>query len=110
MTAADVRGWLISLHGRVAPSTEYRNYSGLRQFFAWAVREDELEVSPMVNIKPPKVPEPRTEMLTREQTKALLAECAGKDFTSRRDTAIVLLLADTGMRRMELVSCASSSL
>jgi site-specific recombinase XerD len=47
ITAADVRGWLVSFHGKVAPSTEYRNYSGLRQFFAWAVREDELEVSPM---------------------------------------------------------------
>ena len=64
----------------------------------------------MVNIKPPKVPEPRTEMLTKEQTKALLAECAGKDFTSRRDTAIVLLLADTGMRRMELANLTTEDL
>jgi site-specific recombinase XerC len=81
------------LQGKVAPSTEYRNYSGLRRFFAWCVREDELDVSPLENIKPPKVPEPRTEMLTREQTKALLASCAGKDLISRRDTAILLLLA-----------------
>ena len=63
-----------------------------------------------MNIKPPKVPEPRTEMLTREQTKALLAECAGKDFTSRRDTAIILLLADTGMRRMELAGLTTEDL
>jgi integrase/recombinase XerC len=110
VTAADVRGWLVSLQGKVAPSTEYRNYSGLRQFLAWCVREDELDTSPMVNIKPPKVPEPRTEMLTREQMKALLAECAGKDFTSRRDTAIVLLLADTGMRRMELANLTTEDL
>ena len=46
VTAADVRGWLVSLHGKVAPSTEYRNYSGCRQFFAWCVREDELDASP----------------------------------------------------------------
>ncbi len=110
VTAGDVRAWLVSLHGKVAPSTEYRNYSGLRQFFAWCVREDELDASPMVNIKPPKVPEPRTEMLTKDQTKALLAECAGKDFTSRRDTAIVLLLADTGMRRMELANLTTEDL
>jgi integrase/recombinase XerC len=110
VTAADVRGWLVSLQGKVAPSTEYRNYSGARQFFAWCVREDELDASPMVNIKPPKVPEPRTEMLTKVQTKALLAECAGKDFTSRRDTAIILLLADTGMRRMELANLTTEDL
>ncbi len=110
VTAADVRGWLVSLQGKVAPSTEVRNYSGLRQFLGWCVREDELDTSPMVNIKPPKVPEPRTEMLTNEQTKALLAECAGKEFTSRRDTAIILLLADTGMRRSELANLATEDL
>jgi integrase/recombinase XerC len=102
--ADDTRAWLVSLHGKVAPSTEYRNYSGLRQFFAWCVREDELAVSPMANVRPPKVPEPRTAMLTDAQLKALLASCAGKDFASRRDTAIVSLLADTGMRRMELAN------
>jgi site-specific recombinase XerD len=102
VTADHVRAWLVSLHGKVSPSTEYRNYSGCRQFFQWCTHEGELEVSPMVNVRPPKVPEPRTEMLTREQMKALLADAAGKDFVSRRDTAIIMLLADTGMRRAEL--------
>jgi len=104
VTADDVRGWLVALHGNVAPSTEYRNYSGCRQFFAWAVREGELDVSPMVNVRPPKVPEPRTVMLTADQMRALLAGCAGKDMVSRRDRAIIMLLADTGMRRAELAA------
>jgi site-specific recombinase XerD len=104
--ADNVRGWLVSLKGNVSPSTEYRNYSGCRQFFAWCVREGELDVSPMVNVRPPKVPEPRTVMLTADQMRALLADCAGKDFVSRRDTAIVMVLADTGMRRAELSALA----
>jgi site-specific recombinase XerD len=33
----------------------------------------------------------------------LLGHCAGKDFTARRDTAILLLLVDTGIRAAELV-------
>ena len=110
VTADDVRRWLVSLRGKVAPSTEYRNYSGLRQFFAWCVREDELDVSPLANIKPPKVPEPHTAMLTKEQTKTLLPSCAGKDLISRRDTAIILLLADTGMRRSELANLTTEDL
>jgi integrase/recombinase XerC len=104
--ADDVRGWLVGLKGTVSPSTEYRNYSGCRQFFAWCAREGELEVSPMVNVRPPKVPEPRTVMLTADQMCALLADCSGKDFVSRRDTAIVMVLADTGMRRAELSALA----
>lgn len=102
VTATEIRRWLVSLRGNVAPSTEYRNYSGLRQFFKWCVAEGELDATPMANIKPPKVPEAHTKMLTADQMKKLLTACAGKDFVSRRDTAIIMLFADTGMRRMEL--------
>jgi site-specific recombinase XerD len=102
VTADDVRGFLVSLRGKVAPSTEYRNYSGVRQFFKWLVAEGELDVSPLANIRPPRVPEPTTPMLTGEQMKALLADCAGNALGNRRDKAIVMLLADTGMRRAEL--------
>jgi site-specific recombinase XerD len=104
VTADDVRRWLTSLQGRVAPSTEYRNYSGLRQFFRWCVAEGELDASPLANVRPPKVPEPRTEMLTRDQMRALLADCSGRDLVSRRDTAIILLFADTGVRLSELAN------
>ena len=105
VTAADVREFLTALERNgVTPSTRYNRYSGCRQFFAWCVREDELEASPMANVRPPKVPELRTEMLTTEQMKALLADCAGKDFVSRRDTAIILLFADTGVRLSELTN------
>jgi integrase/recombinase XerC len=104
VAADDVRRWLTSLQGQVAPSTEYRNYSGLRQFFAWCVREGELDSSPMANVRPPKVPEPRTVMLTQEQMRALLAGCSGRDLVSRRDTAIIMLFADTGVRLSELAN------
>jgi integrase/recombinase XerC len=108
ITANDIRRWLTSLQGKVAPSTEYRNYSGLRQFFAWCVREGEVDASPMVNVRPPKVPEPRTEVLTREQMRALLADCAGTDLVARRDTAIILLFADTGIRLSELANLTTA--
>ena len=38
-----------------------------------------------------------------EHLARLLKACEGRDFTSRRDTAIILLLVDTGMRRAECV-------
>lgn len=100
--AGDVRRWLVSLKGKVAESTEYRNYSGCRQFFKWCAEEGEIDVSPMVNVGAPKVSEQPTPMLTDIQMKALLADCAGKDFVSRRDRAIIMLFADTGMRRSEM--------
>jgi integrase len=41
--------------------------------------------------------------LSNEDLRALLAACAGKVFEDKRDTAIVRLLVDTGMRRAELL-------
>jgi integrase len=42
-----------------------------------------------------------------EHLARLLNICEGRDFTSRRDTAIILLLVGTGMRRAE---CAGMTL
>jgi site-specific recombinase XerD len=43
------------------------------------------------------------EAVRPEHLVRLLRTCEGRDFTSRRDTAIILLLVDTGMRRAECV-------
>lgn len=100
--ADDVRRWLTSQRGKVAESTEYRNYSGCRQFFKWCVAEGEIDITPMANVRAPKVSDQPTPMLTTDQIKALLKTCDGKDFVPRRDRAIIMLLIDTGMRRSEI--------
>jgi integrase/recombinase XerC len=41
-------------------------------------------------------------VLTYEQLKTFLQMCEGKDFYARRDTAILQLLIDTGVRRAEI--------
>lgn len=87
-------------------STARNRYSGLRQFFAWLVGEDEIERSPMDGMKPPQVPDKAIRVLTESEQKSLLATCAGKDFVSRRDNAIIRLFIDTGMRRGELARLA----
>ncbi|MCA1691683.1 MAG: tyrosine-type recombinase/integrase, partial [Actinobacteria bacterium] len=84
-------------------STAQTRYKALRLFFAWAAEEGEVEQNPMVNIRPPIVPEVPVPVLGDDELRALLAACSGKGFEDRRDTAIIRLLLDTGMRRDELV-------
>ena len=79
-----------------------KNYKGLKAFFDWAVDEGEIAHSPMEHVRPPKVPDKPVPVLTEEELRRLLRACEGRDFYSRRDTAIVRLLIDTGMRRGEI--------
>jgi site-specific recombinase XerC len=51
----------------------------------------------------PIVPEQPVPVVGEDGLRRLLAACAGKDFDARRDTAIVMLLADAGPRVSELV-------
>lgn len=56
----------------------------------------------MQGMKQPRVPDQETPVLTHEQVKALLATCAGTDFTARRDAAILRTFLDTGARLAEV--------
>ena len=98
VTRDDVRGFLVHLEDEgYEPASVRARYGGLRQFFAWLVNEDELDHSPMDKIKPPKVTPPKILVLTEDQAKRLV-KIGGRDFLARRDTAILRLFLDTGMR------------
>jgi integrase/recombinase XerC len=88
---------------RWKPATAHNRYRSLHAFFKWVVAEGDLQVNPMDGMKPPNLPEQPVGVIRTEQLVRLLKTCEGRDFTSRRDTAIILLLVDTGMRRAECV-------
>jgi site-specific recombinase XerC len=52
----------------------------------------------MAKMRPPIIPEQPVPVLSDAQVRGLLAVCSGKDFRDRRDTAIIRLFLDTGMR------------
>src|SRR5215204_3113398 len=87
--------------GRWKPATAHNRYRGLHAFFKWAVAEGDLETNPMKGMRPPQLPEQPVEVVGPEHLVRLLKTCEGRDFTSRRDSAVILLLVDTGMRRAE---------
>jgi site-specific recombinase XerD len=85
-----------------APKTLHSRYTALRLFFDWALDEGEVEAHPMARIKRPTVPERPIEVPPEDGLRALLKSLDGRDFTSRRDIAVIRLWMDTGMRRSEL--------
>lgn len=91
------------------PTTALVRFKSLQQFFRWLVDEGEITSSPMDRMKPPKVAPPPPAVLRVDEVKALLAASAGSSFEDRRDTAIITLFYDTGLRLSELVNLKSRS-
>ena len=104
-----IEAWLGSVRdaGR-APATVSVYFRSLQPFWRWAIEEGFVHESPMGNMRPPIVPEQPVPVLTLEQLRALLRASEGARFEDRRDTAIIRLLADTGIRRGELAGLCVS--
>lgn len=97
-----IEAWLGAVRddGR-APATVSVYYRSLQPYWRWAIEEGFVAESPMRHMHPPQVPEQPVPVLTLEELRALLRACEGSRFEDRRDTALVRLLADTGIRRGE---------
>jgi integrase/recombinase XerD len=76
----------------------------LRRFAAWLVEEGELPADPLAGLRPPKLDEKVTPVLSGDQLKALLRACDGKALRDRRDEALVRLLVETGLRAGEALA------
>ena len=98
-----VEAFMEELNARTKPATASNRFRALQQFFKFAVEEEEIDRSPMERMQRPTVPLEPVPVLSTEDLRALLAACAGKAFEDKRDTAIVRLFVDTGMRRAELL-------
>jgi len=103
ITRSTLEKYLAAMHERVAPATVAKHYRSLQQLFRWLVSDGELERSPMEGMSPPAVPEQPVPVLDAEELGRLLKSCTGNTFENRRDTAIIRLFVDTGMRAGELI-------
>ena len=97
-----VEAFVVHLRDTRSASTAETRFRGLRRFFAWLEDEGEVERTPMDRMKPPKVAEQPVDVPTIESLQSLLAACAGNTFEDRRDTAIIRLFLDSGLRLAEL--------
>jgi site-specific recombinase XerD len=99
-----VETFIADLLTKRAPATAHNRYRGCQAFFAWALEEGEVKASPMLNMRPPRLPEAPPPILREPQLRALLAACAhDRSYGGRRDEAILRLLIDTGTRRAEVL-------
>ncbi len=97
-----VEAYLVALKERTSAVSAHQQFRSLRTFFTWMVNEEEMDRSPMRTMKLTAPPEPEVPIVSDDALKALLKACSGKTFKDRRDTAILMLFIDTGVRLSEL--------
>jgi site-specific recombinase XerD len=100
-TQADLEDFLGDILRRRSANTAATRYKVMRVLYRWLEEEEELS-NPMARMKPPIIPEQPVPIVPDDGLRRLLAACAGRGFEARRDTAIIMLLLDTGARRAEL--------
>jgi integrase/recombinase XerC len=100
-TQADLEDLLGDILRRRSANTAATRYKVMRVLYRWLEEEEEFP-NPMARMKPPIIPERPIPIVPDDGLRRLLAASAGKDFDARRDTAIIMLLLDTGARRAEL--------
>ncbi len=101
-TRADLEAFLAELLTRSSASTAATYYKPLKLLYAWLAEEEEIPVDPMRRIKRPMVPDKPVPIVPEDGLKRLFRACAGNSFEARRDTALIMLLLDTGARRDEM--------
>ncbi|HEY6596890.1 MAG TPA: tyrosine-type recombinase/integrase [Asanoa sp.] len=94
-------GYLLTRH---SPGTAAARFKALRSLYRWLEEEGEISDNAIARMRSPHVPEQPVPIVPTDALRRLLDACAGRDFVSRRDTAIIMLLLDTGARRTELLS------
>jgi site-specific recombinase XerD len=73
-------------------------YRSLKQFWKWLAVEEIVTADPFDKMKPPKVIEPEIPILPTDAVHKLLATCEGRSFTQLRDTAMIRMMLDNGVR------------
>jgi site-specific recombinase XerD len=102
-TRGDLEAFLGDLLSRRKASTAATYHKVLKILYGWLAEEEEIPANPMAKIKKPIVPEQPVPIVPEEALKRLFQACAGNTFEARRDTALLMLLLDTGARRAEMV-------
>jgi site-specific recombinase XerD len=100
---ADLEAFMTDLLARREPSTAATYHKVLKILYAWLVEEGKVPTDPTLLMRPPIVPDKPIPIVPDDGLKRLVQACAGNSFEARRDTALIMLLLDTGARRDEMI-------
>ncbi|MFD3714316.1 tyrosine-type recombinase/integrase [Streptomyces sp. NPDC058677] len=97
-----VQAYIAATIKRTSASNAHQHFRALKTFFNWLADEEEIDRTPMRTMKPPTVTETEVPVIPEADLVKLFRACKGRTYADRRDTAILMLFLDTGVRLSEL--------
>jgi site-specific recombinase XerD len=97
-----VQAYIVTTINRTSAANAHQHFRALKTFFNWLADEEELDRSPMRTMRPPTVTEQEVPVIPEDDLAKLFKACKGRTYADRRDTAILMLFLDTGVRLSEL--------
>jgi site-specific recombinase XerD len=94
--------WLAAMADSEPASVKVR-LAGLKQYAKWLAREEDFDADAILLVQAPPLRQKPVDAVSDGDIAKLLRACAGRDWRDRRDTAMFMMLRDTGMRRGELL-------
>ena len=109
-TPGQIRSWMVNLMQQsIEVRSIRRKRSVLNTFYNFALKQEELEINPMEQVKVPKMHKKLPSYLRENQVQLLLQVLPKPDdYPHARDRTIIELLVTTGMRRAELLNLKMS--
>ncbi|TDD68572.1 tyrosine-type recombinase/integrase [Actinomadura rubrisoli] len=99
ITTAQIRLYLTHRRLKNSAADAHKHFRTLRTMFNWLIKENERTApSPVDSDDEPNPSKKVFQPLTDDELRALLKTCKGDTFEDRRDTAIIRILMDNGVR------------
>jgi site-specific recombinase XerD len=99
VAAEHLRAFVLAEERRTSAASAAVHFRNLRVFFGWLASEEERSnPNPMDPIEGPTVTKKAKTFFSDDELTRLLKTCQGSTFPDRRDTAILRVLIDTGLR------------
>lgn len=103
LNKANVIAWVES-QAAARPATVRLRLTALKAFARWLTQEEQFDCDSVLLVRPPKMRQADVADLSDSEVQRILKVCDGTSLSDKRDRAMVLLLAETGLRAAELLA------
>jgi site-specific recombinase XerD len=102
LTKPNVIAWLAAQHDASSATVRLR-LTAVKQFAKWLAAEEGFDADPILAVRAPKLTQAPVADLSDNEIARMVKAAAGARLRDKRDRAMILLLAETGLRAAELL-------